>query len=228
MKILHIVAGLTPGGGLAESIPLLALHQLTSKSSNTVSIAVCRCELSRTAQHVERAGVRIIRYTPSAPYSLYFSWSMLIHLAQEVRKADIVNIHSQWTFPVWWGALVAMWYRKKRIMAPRGCFDPIRLAHSAWKKRMVGWLDRWLLRYTDGIVATSQAEKNGLRISLRTRARKAAYLLCMSYPTAFIILKRRPMFSPFAAHDPRSGPCCHWDDFIRSRGWTCLSKLGPR
>lgn len=174
MKILHIVAGLTPGGGLAESIPLLALHQLTSKSSNTVSIAVCRCELSRTAQHVERAGVRIIRYAPSAPYSLYFSWSMLIHLAQEVRKADMVNIHSQWTFPVWWGVLLSMWYRKKRIMIPRGCFDPIRLSHSAWKKRMVGWLDRWFLRHADGIVVTSQAEKKWVEDFVNNACKKSS------------------------------------------------------
>ena len=44
-------------------------------------------------------------------------------------------------------------------MSPQGSFDPVRLRHSAWKKRAVGWLDRWCLRRAAAVHVTSEAER---------------------------------------------------------------------
>jgi glycosyltransferase involved in cell wall biosynthesis len=45
-------------------------------------------------------------------------------------------------------------------MSPHGCLDLVRLAHSAWKKRLAGLLDRRYLRQAAAIHATSDMERD--------------------------------------------------------------------
>jgi Glycosyltransferase Family 4 len=66
-------------------------------------------------------------------------------------------------FPVWWGAWLALQYKKTLVMSPRGSFNPLQLQHSAWKKRLVGWMDRWLLRRASVIHATCEGEREWVR-----------------------------------------------------------------
>jgi len=79
---------------------------------------------------------------------------------------DRVHVHSQWTFPVWWGAWLALRYKKTLVMSPRGCLDPVRLQHSAWKKWLAGWMDRGLLRRASVIHATCESEKRWIQAFL--------------------------------------------------------------
>ncbi|MCL1921205.1 MAG: glycosyltransferase, partial [Kiritimatiellaeota bacterium] len=81
-------------------------------------------------------------------------------LHKRVKFADWVHVHSNWTFPVWWGCCLAHLHGKKLVMSPRGGLDPLRLAHSAWKKKTVGWVDRWCFRRATVIHATSVAESD--------------------------------------------------------------------
>jgi hypothetical protein len=48
--------------------------------------------------------------------------------------------------------------KKALVMSPHGAFNPLQLQHSAWKKRLVGWMDRWLLRRASVVHATCEAE----------------------------------------------------------------------
>ena len=64
-----------------------------------------------------------------------------------------------WTFPVWWGAWLALRNRKTLVMSPHGSFNPLQLQHSAWKKKVVGWMDRWLLRRASVVHATCEGER---------------------------------------------------------------------
>ncbi len=160
MNILHIVAGLPPGGGIAESVPALCRHLL--KQGHTVVLAtVARSDapLSAAAEQATEAGVRVVRFKPCSPHFLFFSSEMWLGLRRLVREADIVHVHSNWTFPVWWGCWCARRAGKKLVMSPQGCLDPVRLRHSAWKKRLVGWMDRYFLRRADAIHATSAMER---------------------------------------------------------------------
>ena len=93
------------------------------------------CEMALAA---EAAGVRVVRYAPSFPRALYFSWQMLFGLPALVREADVVHVHSNWTFPVWWGCLSARRARKPYVMSPCGCLSSERRQRSAWKKRLAG------------------------------------------------------------------------------------------
>jgi glycosyltransferase involved in cell wall biosynthesis len=167
MKILHIIADMPFGGGLSESVPMLAESE--QRQGMAVTLVSRTCALPPAAKRAQAAGVRIIGYRPTPPHFLYFSWGMLMGLGKEVRAADVVHIHSNWTFPVWWGGWLALRYKKTLVMSPRGCLDPVRLQHSAWKKRLVGWMDRWLLRRASVVHATCEGERAWIQAVLKLK-----------------------------------------------------------
>jgi len=162
MEILHVIAGLPPtGGGLSELVPRLALE--TARLGHHVTIATVARDndpLSAAADAAAAGGVRIVRFAPSAPRALFLSWDMYRGLPKLVRAADVVHVHSNWTFPVWWGSHCALQAGKPLVMSPQGCLDPVRLAHSAWKKRLAGLFDRRYLRQASVIHATSEMERD--------------------------------------------------------------------
>lgn len=108
-------------------------------------------------------GVTVVRCKRSFPGFVWFSWQMFRMLRQVVWNADLVQVHGDWTFPVWWGARCAVACGKRLVMAPHGSFDPIRLAHSAWKKMLAAPLDRWCLRHADVVQATVPMESEWVR-----------------------------------------------------------------
>jgi glycosyltransferase involved in cell wall biosynthesis len=162
MKILHVVAGLPPaGGGLSELVPRFALE--AARLGHDVTIATVARDhepLSMAAEVAALGGVRIVRCAPSVPRALFFSWAMRRGLPQLVRSADLVHVHSNWTFPVWWASRCALRADTPLVMSPQGCLDPVRLCHSAWKKRVAGILDRRALRQAAAIHATSEMERD--------------------------------------------------------------------
>lgn len=161
MKILHVVAGLPPaGGGLSEVVSRLALEALTLGHDVTIAVvAAARDPLAASADEAAAGGVEIVRFAPSTPRTIYFSWAMLRGLKRLVAGADLVHVHSNWTFPVWWAGRCARRAGKPLVMSPHGCLDPVRLAHSAWKKRLAGFFDRRALRRATAIHATSAVER---------------------------------------------------------------------
>ena len=141
-------------------VPLLALAEAQAGFRVAVATRAGAGErLAQVAVEAERQGVELVRFAPSWPGFLYFSWQMLWKLPGVIRRADGVHIHGNWTFPVWWGAFHALRMGKRLVMSPQGSFDPVRLRHSGWKKRLVGWIDRALLRRADVVHATCEAER---------------------------------------------------------------------
>lgn len=82
--------------------------------------------------------------------------------ARDLQSADEVWIHCGWLPCLWWAAL---WSKNARWM-PEACYDPVRLGFSAWKKRLVGPIERWSLRRCERIVATCEAEKGWIQAYL--------------------------------------------------------------
>ncbi len=157
MKILHVLAGVPPGSGMAESVPTLCRY--LRQRGHEVTLATLDGPLSEAAQAAEAAGVRLVRFAPSFPRVLYFSWQMLRGLSALARTSDVVHVNGAWTFPVWWGCRCALRARKPLVMSPRGALNPVYLKHSAWKKRLAGWLDRACLRRAAVVHVTSEAER---------------------------------------------------------------------
>lgn len=162
MRILHVVAGLpAAGGGLAEAVARLAREAARLGHEVTIATVAGQDEpLASAAREAEAAGVRIVRHEPNAPRAIYFSRDILRGLAPLAARADVVHVHSNWTFPMWWGCQAAIAAGRPLVMSPHGCLDPVRLAHSAWKKRLAGCFDQRYLRQADVIHATSEAERD--------------------------------------------------------------------
>jgi glycosyltransferase involved in cell wall biosynthesis len=162
MRILHVVAGLpAAGGGLADAVARMAREACRLGHDVTIATVAGRDDpLASAAREAEAAGVRIVRHEPSAPRAIYFSRHMLRGLAALAARADVVHVHSNWTFPVWWGCQTAISAGRPLVMSPHGCLDPVRLALSAWKKRLAGCFDQRYLRRADVIHATSEAERD--------------------------------------------------------------------
>jgi len=188
MRILHIVAGMPPGSGIAAVVTPLAKEQQRmgcvvaiattevggrrsevrgSASANTAS-AFAKATADKTADR-QRTEIGEVVFQQCWPKAVYFSWAMLRGLGKEVREADVVHVHGCWTFPVWWGAWLALRYQKTLVMSPHGSFNPLQLQHSAWKKRLVGWMDRWLLRRASVIHATCEAENAWVQAFLQAK-----------------------------------------------------------
>ena len=163
MKILHIAAGLS-FGGIAEVVAMLTLYQ--KKLGCDVTMATVAAEGEELSESVKKAvseGVGLAEFRSSFPKVLFFSWQMMTGLDALIKEADVVHVHSNWTFPVWWGCRCALKYRKKLMMTPHGCLSPERLAHSKWKKIAVGWMDRCFLKRADVIHATCEEEANAIK-----------------------------------------------------------------
>lgn len=173
LNVLHIVAGVwRTSGGLAEFI--LGLAQQQTRAGHQVTLAFLESAGdARMCRHpdvkgAEEVGVRVATFCPSWPHALYFSWGMLFKLGDLVEAADVVHVHSDWTFPVWWGCHEALARCKALVMSTHGCLEPERLKHSAIKKWAAGRLfdSRYLCR-ADRILATSEAEAQRIRAYLR-------------------------------------------------------------
>jgi len=162
MKIVHVVAGMpAAGSGVAEVVARLARETVRLGHEATIATVAGHNEpVGSAADEAVAAGARLVRFAASVPRAVAFSWEMLRGLGAVVERASVVHVHSDWTFPVWWGCHAAHETGKPVVMSPHGCLDPVRLAHSAWKKRLAGLLDIRCLRSADAIHATSDAERD--------------------------------------------------------------------
>ena len=165
MKILHVVPALhKSGGGPSESVPMTAMAQL--RSGLNVGIAFYECgEMSEKAKEAERVGVKLIRFRGSRTRfnPVAFSWDLVRRFEDVAKDYDVIHTHVQWMFPIWWAAHVAKKLNKPLVMMPRGSFAPERLRESAWKKKLVGWLDRRAAHDASAVWATSESEAEGIR-----------------------------------------------------------------
>ena len=179
MKILHVVAGLSPsGGGLSEAVPMFAWK--AAMAGQTVILATIATDTDRLSDVTEKArsyGVKVVCFAPSWPHFLFFSWQMFFGFRYWVKQADIIHIHSNWTFPVWWACLLAILLGKPYVMSPHGAFDPVRLIHSAWKKKLVGWMDRFFLRRAALVHALSEVEAKWIECAIANK--RTRQMICI-------------------------------------------------
>lgn len=168
MRILHIVAGLAQsGGGLSELVPIFARE--AARQGHEVTLATVAREadeFSAATRDAQEEGVRVVRFKPCWPHFLFFSCKMLLGLRRMVEGVQVVHVHSNWTFPVWWACHCARVSGTPFVMTPHGCLDSVRLRLSAWKKRLAGLFDTYYLKRAAVIHATCEAEAEGVRTYL--------------------------------------------------------------
>lgn len=166
MKILQVVPGLRKaGGGVSEYVPDLCQALLALGCE--VGIAVCEPDsIAEKVERAERDGVRIFRFSGNVGWRnpILFSWGLFQGLETIMQTYDFIQVNANWLFPTWWAAHVARKLGKPYVMMPHGSFAPERLKVSAWKKRLVGWIDRHYARHAKEIWVTAEAEAEGVRM----------------------------------------------------------------
>ena len=79
-------------------------------------------------------------------------------LEKIVQGVDEVMIHGAWLPILWRAAKRAKTVGAKLLIRPAGSYDPVRLAHHGWKKRLVSLWEHRMLRRADVLLATCEAE----------------------------------------------------------------------
>lgn len=144
MKILHIMANLAPryGGpsqaivGMTESLSNLS-HEVTIFTTNQDGDGVLDVS---TTEPIQRNGVTIRYFSIQTPRFFGTSFPMLRELKREIRKFDIVHIHSLYLFH---GAVAAYYCRKYNIpyiVRPHGTLDPFLYKRHRGRKAILEFL----------------------------------------------------------------------------------------
>jgi poly(glycerol-phosphate) alpha-glucosyltransferase len=77
---------------------------------------------------------------------------------------DLVHTHGLWAFPSVAALRWAAQWRKPLVVSPHGMLDPWAVRHSAWKKRIAGWLfESRHLRGAACLHALNDAEYHAIR-----------------------------------------------------------------
>ncbi len=83
-------------------------------------------------------GAEIRTYEVAGPRS--FGYAPLLWRGLKALDADLVHTHGLWMYP----SVVSLRWARSRgkpcLISPHGMLDPWALRHSAWKKRLAGWL----------------------------------------------------------------------------------------
>lgn len=88
-------------------------------------------------------------------------------LEKIVQGVDEVMIHGAWLPILWRAAKRAKAVGAKLLIRPAGSYDPVRLAHHGWKKRLVSFWEHRMLRRADVLLATCAAEAEWIRAYAR-------------------------------------------------------------
>lgn len=93
-----------------------------------------------------------------------FSPTMISQTASYARRADIILLHSLYSFPVLLGYLLSLQYRKPYCLWTHGALAPFLWHKSANRKRMYEKLvARHILNQAGAIIFTSQGERREIR-----------------------------------------------------------------
>lgn len=76
---------------------------------------------------------------------------------------QVVYIHGAWLPVLWRAAKHAKRINAKLIIRPAGSYDPVRLGYHSWKKKLVAFFERRMLRRADVLLGTCEAEAKWIK-----------------------------------------------------------------
>jgi glycosyltransferase involved in cell wall biosynthesis len=107
-------------------------------------------------------GLRIIAFRSIAKWA--FSISMVIPAIRAVRRADVVYLHSLYSFPVLLGSLLARWYGKPYLLQTHGVLAPFQRRVGRHKKWFYDRLfARRILKSSAAMIYTANGEREEAR-----------------------------------------------------------------
>jgi glycosyltransferase involved in cell wall biosynthesis len=159
-RYLHIIERIDDTyGGPAKSIPLLC-KMLQDEGIENQILSVNQDHESN--EYIERFHISWQKCKPTIGryFSIQFIWALL----HQVKKADVIHLHSCWSFPSLLFMVLSVFLTGKKVFfSPRSSLEP----KSLQKKRLFKLIIRKLIvnnfvRKSDAVFCSSQYEQNGL------------------------------------------------------------------
>lgn len=133
MRVLHVVPGLAARtGGVASALVELCLGlESCGVETTIISTDIAATSTARTRAPVkadelppgaDRLDVRLYPVRP--PFRLSYSPALARALRHEVRRYDVVHVHSLWLHPTFAGCRAARRANVPYVVCPQGMLDP--------------------------------------------------------------------------------------------------------
>jgi glycosyltransferase involved in cell wall biosynthesis len=172
----------TPSVALQQSIrPLFAVGGLYSTANGVawimrdlaaalgrigapVTVCAADCVGRQSIGHIFEPPTRWV--TAPGRWLGGLSWSVKLKpiLEREIARADVVHNHSVWMLPTSYASRIAERLDRPVVFTAHGTLEPWALAHSGWKKQLVGWaFQNRDLNRASCIHVNSRAEAAGIR-----------------------------------------------------------------
>jgi glycosyltransferase involved in cell wall biosynthesis len=161
LKILLVVDGfVSDGGEFYESVPAIAAALVR----NGAYVLLATREGAATAvfdhfSETTHGGVHVVKFRPSFMESAKFSWKMLLGLGRLIRAADVVYLHGQGSFPLWWAGRCAKRAHRMLVFRPNCSDNSFTNGDSSNDEGPVSNRDDELFHNADAIHVSSDAER---------------------------------------------------------------------
>ncbi|HVT91017.1 MAG TPA: glycosyltransferase [Tepidisphaeraceae bacterium] len=161
MRVLHIISGIDPrGGGPAVALAGLAQAQKAAGLDVSVVSGWCAGENNTITESMAQAGINVRLVGPTTG-RLGRHPKMVLTLAEEIPRADILHIHAIWLEIQHQASRLARKYDKPYVLRPCGMLDPWSLAQGKLKKRIyMIWRQRKDLNRACALHFTSELERD--------------------------------------------------------------------
>lgn len=161
MKVLHIIPRLSfRCGGPVKAIIGMAQAQVRAGLELKILATDHWYE-----GHPEIQGCEIKVFPCKLIHNWQLSPSLHRALPDEVRWADVVNIHTLWSFTTLSAARACQSARVPYVLRPCGMMDVWSLAQKQWKKRLyVSLLERHNINRASALWFTSEEERTSARL----------------------------------------------------------------
>lgn len=171
MRILHVVPSYIPAyryGGPIYSVhglcKALALHGHDVRVFTTNVDGPCDSDVPLEIP-VDIDGVKVWYFPSDRLRRLYWSPPMQKALSQEIRKCDLLHLHSVFLWPTWIAARMARKAKKPYIISPRGMLvkDLMKRKSFIAKTAWTYFIEKTNIENAAAIHVTSETEADELR-----------------------------------------------------------------
>jgi len=144
MKILHVIPYIAPRYGGPPKV-VIELSRALVEKGHKVSIFTTNIDGDKNLKvplnrPVYNDSVEMRYYQVNFSRYWKFSWNLWKSLRQEIRKFDIVHIHSIYLFPTFITSYYCRKFNIPYLIRPHGTLDPFLLRRHTFRKKVYTFL----------------------------------------------------------------------------------------
>ncbi len=163
MHILHVIHSIA----VKRGGPTFALREMTKEAiarGHQCTIVSTDFDLDTDPPHGFEKSIEIIMFKSLDPKQYPFSITMAAWLFKNVRRFDLVHVHTFFTFPALSAAFCSSFRGIPFLIRPLGTLDPWSLEQKSTKKRLfLRTVGQSVLNRATGVHVTSNQEEINLR-----------------------------------------------------------------